>query len=117
MILKPVFALSRFFINTYGLFLKFFLKLNGGYWTRIGLTKYKTEDKIKKRNFYILPFYFLLAFLFGLLSVIYWYFVLLHFPLSLERFLTGTTQLNKYISSIIAFGTFFGWFFILTKTK
>ncbi len=38
-IISPLFALSRFFINIYGIFLKFFLQLNGGYWSRIGLTE------------------------------------------------------------------------------
>ena len=51
-IISPLFALSRFFINIYGIFLKFFLKLNGGYWSRIGLAENITEERIKKRPFY-----------------------------------------------------------------
>ena len=50
LLLAQLFALSRFSINTYGIFLKFFLQLNGGYWARIGLTKYRTEDKIKTES-------------------------------------------------------------------
>ena len=117
MIFKSLFTLSRFFINTYGIFLKFFLKLNGGYWARVGLTQYRTEDKIKKRNLYILPFYILLALLFGILSAIYWYFVIAYIPISIGRFLNYTAQWNEIIAGIIAFATFFGWLFILIKTK
>jgi len=62
-IISPLFALSRFFINIYGIFLKFFLLLNGGYWSRIGLAENITEERIKKRRLYILPFYILLALL------------------------------------------------------
>ena len=116
-LLKPLFKLSRFLINIYGIFLKFFLQLNGGYWARIGLTQYKTENKIKKRNLYILPFYILLALLFGLLSVLYWYFVIAYVPISIEYFLTDNLQWNGNISGIIAFATFFGWLYILVKTK
>ena len=116
-LLKPLFKLSRFLINIYGIFLKFFLQLNGGYWARIGLTKYKTENKIKKRNLYILPFYILLALLFGLLSVLYWYFVIAYIPISIEYFLTDNLQWNGIISGIIAFATFFGWLYILVETK
>ena len=116
-LLKPLFKLSRFLINIYGIFLKFFLQLNGGYWARIGLTQYKTENKIKKRNLYILPFYILLALLFGLLSVLYWYFVIAYVPISIEYFLTDNLQWNGNISGIIAFGTFFGWLYILVETK
>jgi len=47
-IISPLFALSRFFINIYGIFLKFFLQLNGGYWSRIGLAENITEERIKK---------------------------------------------------------------------
>ena len=47
-IISPLFALSRFFINIYGIFLKFFLQLNGGYWSRIGLTENITKERIKK---------------------------------------------------------------------
>jgi len=113
-IISPLFALSRFFINTYGIFLKFFLQLNGGYWSRIGLTENITEERIKKRRFYILPFYILLALLFGLLSALYWYFVILHVPLSIERYLS---PLNNNIALIIAFATFLGWLYILCKTN
>ena len=82
-IISPLFALSRFFINIYGIFLKFFLQLNGGYWSRIGLAENITEERIKKRRLYILPFYILLALLFGLLSALYWYLVILYVPLSI----------------------------------
>ena len=116
-LLKPLFKLSRFLINIYGIFLKFFLQLNGGYCARIGLTQYKTENKIKKRNLYILPFYILLALLFGLLSVLYWYFVIAYVPISIEYFLTDNLQWNGNISGIIAFATFFGWLYILVETK
>ena len=113
-IISPLFALSRFFINIYGIFLKFFLQLNGGYWSRIGLTENITGERIKKRRLYILPFYILLALLFGLLSSLYWYFIILHVPILIERYLN---PLNKNIASIIAFATFFGWLYILCKTK
>ena len=113
-IIAPLFALSRFFISTYGIFLKFFLQLNGGYWSRIGLTENITGERIKKRRLYILPFYILLALLFGLLSALYWYLVILHVPLSIERYLS---PLNNNISSILAFATFFCWLYILCKTK
>ena len=111
-LLKPLFKLSRFLINTYGIFLKFFLQLNGGYWARIGFTQYRTENKIKKRHLYIL-----LALLFGLLSVLYWYFVIAYVPISIENFLTDSLQLNGTISGIIAFASFFGWLYILVETK
>ena len=117
LLLGPLFALSHFFINTYGIFLKFFLQLNGGYWARIGLTQYRTEDKIKKRNLYILPFYILLALLFGLLSVIYWYFVILYVPISIKYFLTDLAQWKGVIAGIIALATLIGWVYILCKTK
>ena len=113
-IISPLFALSRFFINIYGIFLKFFLQLNGGYWSRIGLTENTTDERIKKRRLYILPFYILLALLFGLLSAFYWYLVILYVPLSIERHLS---PLNNNIASIIALATFFGWLYILYKTK
>ncbi len=116
-LLKPLFKLSRFLINTYGIFLKFFLQLNGGYWARIGLTQYRTENKIKKRNLYILPFYILLALLFGLLSFLFWYFVIAYVPISIEYFLTDSLQWNGNISGIIAFASFFGWLYILVETK
>jgi len=113
-IISPLFALSRFFINTYGIFLKFFLQLNGGYWSRIGLTENITEERIKKRRLYILPFYILLALLFGLLSTLYWYLVILHVPLAINRYLS---PLNNNIASILAFASIFGWLYILFKTK
>ena len=116
-IISPLFALSRFFINIYGIFLKFFLQLNGGYWSRIGLAENITEERIKKRRLYILPFYILLALLFGLLSVIYWYFVIAYVPISIERFLTDSLQWNGNISGIIAFASFFSWLYILAETK
>ena len=116
-LLKPLFKLSHFLISTYGIFLKFFLQLNGGYWARIGFTQYRTENKIKKRNLYILPFYILLALLFGLLSVFYWYFVIAYIPISIEHFLTDSLQWNMTISGIIAFASFFGWLYVLVKTK
>ncbi len=113
-IIAPLFTLSRFFINTYGIFLKFFLQLNGGYWSRIGLSENITEERIKKRRLYILPFYILLALLFGLLSTLYWYLVILHVPLAINRYLS---PLNNNISSILAFAYIFGWLYILFKTK
>ena len=113
-IIAPLFSLSRFFINTYGIFLKFFLQLNGGYWSRIGLSENITEERIKKRRLYILPFYILLALLFGLLSTLYWYLVILHVPLAINRYLS---PLNNNISSILAFASIFGWLYILFKTK
>ena len=113
-IISPLFALSRFFINTYGIFLKFFLQLNGGYWSRIGLSENITEERIKKRRLYILPFYILLALLFGLLSTLYWYLVILHVPLLINRYLS---PLNNNIASILAFAFIFGWLYILFKTK
>ena len=113
-IILPLFSLSRFFINTYGIFLKFFLQLNGGYWSRIGLTENISEERIKKRRLYILPFYILLALLFGLLSTLYWYLVILHVPLSINRYLS---PLNNNIALILAFVSLFGWLYILCKTK
>ena len=106
--------MTDYFINMYGIFLKFFLQLNGGYWSRIGLTDNLTEERIKKRRLYILPFYILLALLFGLLSFLYWYLVILHVPLSIEKYLS---PLNNNVSSILAFATFLGWLYILCKTK
>ena len=117
MIFKLLFSISRFFINTYGLFLKFFLQLNGGYWARIGLAQYRVEEKIKKRNLYILPFYILLALLFGFLSAIYWYFVIAYIPINIERFLIYNTELNAIFTRTISFAIFFGWLFILIKTE
>ena len=114
LLLPQLFALSRFSINTYGIFLKFFLQLNGGYWSRIGLTENITGERIKKRRLYILPFYILLALLFGLLSALYWYMVILYLPLLIERYLS---PLNNSIALIIAFATFFSWLYILCKTK
>jgi len=113
-IILPLFALSRFFINIFGIFLKFFLQLNGGYWSRIGLTENITGERIKKRRLYILPFYILLALLFGLLSALYWYFVILYVSLSIERYLS---PLYNNIALLIAFATFFGWLYILCKTN
>ena len=113
-IISQLFSLSRFFINTYGIFLKFFLILNGGYWSRIGLSENIAEERIKKRRLYILPFYILLTLLFGLLSTLYWYFVILHLPLLINKYLS---PLNNNIASILAFACFFGWLYILCKTK
>ena len=113
--IKPLFILAKFFIETYGLFLKFFLQLNGGYWGKIGIGQYSKIER--KRYFYILPFYILLALLFGFLSVIYWYFVVLFIPLSIERYLKDTAQWNSIFSAVIALTTFFGWLLILSKTK
>ena len=113
--IKPLFILAKFFIETYGLFLKFFLQLNGGYWGKIGIGQYSKIER--KRYFYILPFYILLALLFGFLSVIYWYFVVLFIPLSIERYLKDTAQWNSTFSAVIALTTFFGWLLILSKTK
>ena len=113
-IITPLFSLSRFFINIYGIFLKSFLQLNGGYWSRIGLSENITEERIKKRRLYILPFYILLALLFGLLSTLYWYLVILHVPLLINRYLS---PLNNNIASILAFASLFGWLYILFKTK
>ena len=113
-IISPLFALSRFFIGIYGIFLKFFLQLNGGYWSRIGLTENFAEERIKKRRLYILPFYILLALLFGLLSTLYWYLVILHVPLAINRYLS---PLNNNIASILPFASIFGWLYILFKTK
>lgn len=112
---KPFFVLGNFFITTYGVFLKLFLKLNGGYWGKIGIGKYSTIEK--KRNFYILPFYILLALLFGFLSLIYWYYVVLFIPLWIERYFTVLSQWDNILSKLIALTTFFCWLLILTKTK
>ena len=114
-IISPLFALSRFFINTYGIFLKFFLQLNGGYWGKIGIGKYSKIER--KRFFYVLPFYILLALLFGLLSLVYWYFVLLFIPFWIERYLTDTAQWNNIFSSIMAFAIICGWLLLLSKAK
>ena len=116
-IISPLFALSRFFLNTYGIFLKFFLQLNGGYWSRIGLTENITEERIKKRRLYIFPFYILLALLFGLLSILYWYFVILYVPISINYFLIDLAQWKGVIAGIIALATLIGWVYILCKTK
>ena len=107
--------LAEFFITTYGVFLKFFLQLNGGYWGKIGLGKYSIIER--KRYFYILPFYILLAFLFGFISLIYWYLIVLFVPLWIGRYLTDTAQWNNIFSKLIAFKIFFGWILILSKTK
>ena len=113
--IKPLFVVSKFFITTYGVFLKFFLQLNGGYWGKIGIGKYSKIDR--KRYFYILPFYILLALLFGFLSIIYWYFILLFIPLWIERYLTDTAQWNNIFAAIFASTTFLSWLLILSKTK
>ena len=114
-IIKSLFVLAEFFITTYGVFLKFFLQLNGGYWGKIGLGKYSIIER--KRYFYILPFYILLAFLFGFISLIYWYLIVLFVPLWIGRYLTDTAQWNNIFSKLIAFKIFFGWILILSKTK
>ncbi len=106
---------AKFFTKTYGVFLKFFLQLNGGYWGKIGIGQYSKIER--KRFFYILPFYILLALLFGLLSFIYWYFVVLFIPFSIERYLTDTAQFNNIFSYLMAFGIFFGWLLLLSKAK
>ena len=114
-IISPLFALSRFFINIYGIFLKVFSSIK--WWLLVKnwfSRKYYRGKNKKNRRFYILPFYILLALLFGLLSALYWYFVILHVPLSIERYLS---PLNNNIALIIAFATFFGWLYILCKTN
>ena len=112
---KPLLEFPKFFVTTYGVFLKFFLQLNGGYWGKIGLGQYSKIER--KRFFYILPFYILLAFLFGFLSLIYWYFVVLFIPFSIERYLTDTAQWNNIFSYLMAFVIFFGWLLLLSKAK
>ena len=112
---KPFFVLANFFITTYGVFLKLFLKLNGGYWGKIGIGQYSKIER--KRYFYILPFYILLALLFGFLSLIYWYFIVLFIPLWIERYFTNTAQWNNVFSSIMSLTIFLGWLLILYKTK
>ncbi len=114
-IFKSLLGFAKFFITTYGVFLKFFLQLNGGYWGKIGIGKYSKIER--KRFFYILPFYILLALLFGLLSLIYWYFVVLFIPFWIERYLTDTAQLNNIFSSIIAFAIISVWLLLLSKAK
>ena len=114
-IIKSLLTLAKFFTTTYGIFLKFFLQLNGGYWGKIGLGKYSIIER--KRYFYILPFYILLAFLFGFLSLIYWYFVLLFIPLLIEKYFTDLFQLNNSLSTLIALSTFLAWLIILSKSK
>ena len=114
-ILKPLLGFAKFFTTTYGVFLKFFLQLNGGYWGKIGIGKYSKIER--KRFFYILPFYILLALLFGLLSLIYWYFVVLFIPFWIERYLTDTAQWNNIFSSIMAFAIICGWILLLSKAK
>ena len=112
---KPLLEFAKFFTTTYGVFLKFFLQLNGGYWGKIGLGKFSKIER--KRFFYILPFYILLALMFGLLSLIYWYFVLLFIPFLIEKYLTDTAQWNNIFSSLIAFSIGFGWLYLLSKAK
>ena len=114
-IFKPLLGFANFFTTTYGVFLKFFLQLNGGYWGKIGIGKYSKIER--KRFFYILPFYILLALLFGLLSLIYWYFVVLFIPFWIERYLTDTAQWNNIFSSIMAFAIVCGWLLLLSKAK
>jgi len=112
---KPLLEFAKFFVTTYGLFLKFFLQLNGGYWGKIGIGQYSKIER--KRFFYILPFYILLALLFGFISVIYWYFVVLFIPILISRYLIDTAQWNNISSSLMAFAIIFGWLLILSKTK
>ena len=114
-ILKPLLGFAKFFTTTYGVFLKFFLQLNGGYWGKIGIGKYSKIER--KRFFFTLPFYILFAFLFGVPSLFYWYFVLLFIPLWIERYLTDTAQWNNIFSSLMAFTIIFGWVLILSKAK
>ena len=114
-IFKPLLGFAKFFITIYGVFLKFFLQLNGGYWGKIGIGQYSKIER--KRFFYILPFYILLALLFGLLSLIYWYFVVLFIPFWIERYLIDTAQWNNIFSSIMAFAIISGWLLLLSKTK
>ena len=114
-ILKPLLEFAKFFTTTYGVFLKFFLQLNGGYWGKIGIGQYSKIER--KRFFYILPFYILLALLFGLLSLIYWYFVVLFIPLWIERYLTDNAQWHNIFSSIMAFVIICGWLLLLSKAK
>ena len=112
---KQLLEFAKFFVTTYGVFLKFFLQLNGGYWGKIGLGQYSKIER--KRFFYILPFYILLALLFGFISVIYWYFVVLFIPILISRYLIDTAQWNNISSSLMAFAIIFGWLLILSKTK
>ena len=112
---KSLLVFAKFFVKTYGVFLKFFLKLNGGYWGKIGIGQYSKIER--KRFFYILPFYILLALLFGFISVIYWYFVVLFIPILISRYLIDTAQWNNISSSLMAFAIIFGWLLILSKTK
>ena len=114
-IFKPLLGFAKFFTTTYGVFLKFFLQLNGGYWGKIGIGQYSKIER--KRFFYILPFYILLALLFGFISVIYWYFVVLFIPILISRYLIDTAQWNNISSSLMAFAIIFGWLLILSKTK
>jgi len=55
--------------------------------------------------------------LFGLLSLIYWYFVVLFIPFWIERYLTDTAQWNNIFSSIMAFAIICGWLLLLSKAK
>ena len=112
---KPLLEFAKFFVITYGVFLKFFLQLNGGYWGKIGIGQYSKIER--KRFFFILPFYILLALLFGFLSIIYWYFVVFFIPLLISRYLIDTAQWNNIFSSLMAFAIIFGWLLILSKTK
>ena len=112
---KPLLEFAKLFTTTYGVFLKFFLQLNGGYWGKIGVGQYSKIER--KRFFYILPFYILLAFLFGLLSLIYWYFVVIFMPFLIERYLKDSAQWNNVFSSLITFAMVFVWLFLLSKAK
>ena len=112
---NPLLEFAKFFVITYGVFLKFFLQLNGGYWGKIGIGQYSKIER--KRFFFILPFYILLALLFGFLSIIYWYFVVLFIPFLIARYLIDTAQWNNIFSSLMAFAIIFGWLLILSKTK
>ena len=114
-IFKTLLGFAKLFPTTYGVFLKFFLQLNGGYWAKIGIGKYSKIER--KRFFYILPFYILLAFLFGLLSLIYWYFVVLFIPFWIERYLTDTAQWNNIFSSIMAFAIILSLIHISEPTR
>ena len=112
---KPLLEFAKFFTTTYGVFLKFFLQLNGGYWGKIGIGKYSKIER--KRFFYILPFYILLALLFGILSLIYWYFVVLFIPFLLERYLTDTAQWNNIFSSFLTYAIILSWLLCLSKAN
>ena len=113
--LKPLFALSQILIKIYGESLKFFLKLNGGYWGRIGIGKYSNIEK--KRNFIILPFYILLALLFFLFSSLYWYLILFYIPVLLKNYLIEKAQWNDLNAFIFSTIILLSWLYILIKAK